>query len=98
MKTDERSFGLGMKLNKEMKAKKVNHYRSWLVKAPVGLATIGFGACLIAEAAMLKYSGAMPWEWIAYGTLALVVFNAGLCVFGDAIIHRVHYEREKKDG
>lgn len=74
---------------------KGTQYRSWLIKAPAGLAIIGFGACLIAEAAALKYSGAVSWEWIAYGTVALVVFNAGLCVFGAAIIHRVHYERDK---
>ncbi|MEM9836899.1 MAG: hypothetical protein AAF828_10375, partial [Bacteroidota bacterium] len=70
------------------------HYRSWLIKAPLGLATIGFGACLIAEAAVVKYTTpAETWTWVAYGTLALIIFNAGLCVFGDAVKHRVHYER-----
>jgi len=64
------------------------HYRSWLIKAPLGLSIIGFGACLISEAAMLKYGGAATWEWVKSGTLALVVFNAGLCVLGDAIKHR----------
>jgi hypothetical protein len=65
-------------------------YQRWLIQAPLGLATIGFGACLIAEAAMAKYSG-QPWFW--FGTFALCVFNSGLCIFGDAILWRVRYER-----
>lgn len=71
------------------------HYRHWLIKAPLGLSVIGFGICLISEAAMDKYAGVPTWDWVIAGTLALIVFNAGLCVFGDAIIHRVHYERER---
>lgn len=76
--------------------KNVNHYRSWLIKAPLGLATIGFGACLVAEAAMRKFSGAATFTWVVYGTIALVVLNTGLCIFGSSIIHRVHYERGKE--
>jgi hypothetical protein len=29
-----------------------------------------------------------------YGTLALCIFNSGLCIFGDAILWRVRYERD----
>jgi hypothetical protein len=54
---------------------------------------VGFGACLIAESAMLKYSGASTGQWVLAGTLSLVVFNSGLCVFGDSILHRMRYER-----
>lgn len=74
--------------------KKNKHYRRWLLQAPLGLVILGFGACLIAEAAMLKYGGAPAWQWVAGGTVALVVFNSGLCIFGDSILHRVRYERE----
>jgi hypothetical protein len=70
------------------------NYKNWLIQAPVGLATIGFGACLIAEAAMSKYSGG---SWFWYGTLALVVFNSGMCVFGNSILHRVRYERDAQN-
>ena len=73
------------------------HYKRWLIQAPVGLTVIGFGACLIAEAAMLKYSGAATWDWVLYGTVALVVFNSGLSLFGDSIIHRIRYERGLKN-
>lgn len=71
------------------------HYRRWLIQAPLGLICVGFGACLIAEAAVLKYSGAETWKWVVAGTVALSVFNAGLCLFGDSILHRIRYEREK---
>ena len=33
--------------------------------------------------------------WFLYGSLALVVFNAGLCVFGGAVIKRVKDEMKK---
>ncbi len=73
------------------------HYKRWLIQAPVGLATIGFGACLIAEAAIEKYSHPDEWSWVIYGTIALVVFNAGMSIFGDAILHRSRYEREREN-
>ncbi len=65
-----------------------------MIQAPLGLVLVGFGACLIAEAAMDKYDGVPLWHWVSYGTLSLVVFNSGLCIFGDAILHRVRYERQ----
>ncbi|MEL6142489.1 MAG: hypothetical protein AAFU67_12820 [Bacteroidota bacterium] len=67
----------------------------WLIKAPLGLSIFGFGVCLVSEAAMLKYGGANTWDWVLNGTLALIVLNAGLCVFGDAVKHRAHFERSK---
>ncbi|MEM7575234.1 MAG: hypothetical protein AAF433_20170 [Bacteroidota bacterium] len=69
--------------------------RRWLIQAPLSLMIIGFGICLISEAAMLKYSGVTSWEWVKAGTLALVVFNTGLCLFGDSILQRVRYENFK---
>lgn len=72
------------------------HYRRWLIQAPVGLVAIGFGVSLVAEAAMTKYHGAATWQWVTYGTVALIVLNSGLCLFGDAILHRVRYEIARK--
>jgi hypothetical protein len=74
---------------------KNKYYRKWLVQAPIGLVIIGFGASLISEAAMLKYSGAPTWDWVSYGTIALIVFNSGISVFGGAILHRVRYENSR---
>ena len=69
-------------------------YRRWLIQAPVALMIVGFGACLVSEAAMVKYSGAPTWDWVSYGTIALVVLNSGLSIFGDAVIWRVRYETQ----
>lgn len=70
------------------------HYKNWLIQAPLGLVIVGFGICLIAEAAIWKYSGVPTWQWIVAGTVALSVFNAGLSIFGGAILHRVRYEQQ----
>ena len=69
------------------------HYKNWLIQAPLGLVLVGFGACLIAESAMLKASGAATLRWVIAGTVSLCVFNAGLCVFGNSILERMRYEK-----
>jgi len=38
------------------------------------------------------------WTWVALGTVSLVVLNAGLCLFGDAVKHRALYEWTRDDG
>ncbi|HEX8297754.1 MAG TPA: hypothetical protein VF594_01225 [Rubricoccaceae bacterium] len=62
------------------------HVRAWARLAPVGLIAVGFGASLIGEATLRKGRGE---AFALYGTAALTVFNAGLCLFGEAIRHRV---------
>lgn len=69
------------------------HYRRWLFLAPLGLAVIGFGVCLVAEAAMAKYAG-NAWFW--HGTLALVVLNTGVCLVGGAVREEVLYRLTEK--
>ena len=68
-------------------------YRRWLIKAPLGLVLTGFGASLIGAATVRKQGGAPPAEWIAFGTVALTVFNSGLSILADAAKHRAHFER-----
>lgn len=70
------------------------HYRRWLLLAPIGLAIIGFGVCLVAEAAMAKYAG-NAWFW--RGTLALVVLNTGVCLVGGAVREEVLYRLTKNE-
>lgn len=62
------------------------HRRRWLLLAPLGLAVIGFGVCLVAEAAMLKFTGD-AWFWP--GTGALIVLNTGVCLVGGAVREEV---------
>ena len=69
------------------------HLNRWKLKAPLSLLLTGFGACLISEAAMHKAAGRSASDWVARGTIALVVFNSGLSLLADAAKHRGHYER-----
>jgi hypothetical protein len=73
------------------------HYKNWLIQAPFGLILIGFGACLIAESAILKATNAETWQWVVAGTVSLSVFNAGLCFFGNSILERMRYERKLEE-
>lgn len=59
----------------------------WLIYAVSGLLFFGFGLSLLGEAILLKYNHSD--YWIAGGTIALVVTNTGLCLFGQAIIIKV---------
>ena len=66
--------------------------QKWLLYAVSGLVLFGFWLSLLGEAILLKYNQSD--YWIAGGTLALVVTNSGLCLFGQAIIIKV---KEVKD-
>jgi hypothetical protein len=63
--------------------------RKWLLYAPLGLVLTGAGLCFTAEAAVMKYNEATAAEWILVGTGALIGFNAGLSVFGSAVVAKV---------
>jgi hypothetical protein len=65
----------------------------WLVFSPVGLTLMGFGLTLVTDAARAKSAGE---EWFWYGTLALVVFNAGVAFFGEGVKNAVLVELEKR--
>ncbi len=54
--------------------------KSWLVHAIGGLILTGFGLSLLGEAIILKLNSSDFLSWGAMGTLALVVFNSGLCL------------------
>jgi hypothetical protein len=69
-----------------MKKKKMKRY--WLIYAISGLLLTGFGLSLTGEAIISKMQFPDRMTWIALGTLALTVFNAGLCLFGQAVIIR----------
>ena len=77
-----------------MKKKKLK--RDWLITSAVGLALFGFGLSLIGEASFLKQTSTHWNEWFWLGTLALVVTNSGLAIFGKAIILRVRLDRLKE--
>ena len=70
-----------------------DHFTKWLTMAPLGLVLMGFGLSLVGEAIIRKRDD-KPWFW--FGTVALVVFNAGVSVFGDSVKHRVLLEQSSE--
>jgi hypothetical protein len=67
------------------------HYEKWNQYSPLGLLLMGFGLSLVGNATISKSKGR---GWILKGTLALIVFNAGAAIFGEAIKARTLYELE----
>lgn len=73
------------------------HKTKWLLFAPLGLVTIGAGASLVHWAGHLKDRRVPARQWVAAGTAALVVFNAGISLFGRAVVENVLYQLREKD-
>lgn len=74
----------------------MTHKTKWLLFAPLGLATIGAGASMVHWAGHLKDQQAPPMQWVAAGTAALVVLNAGLSFFGRGVVEKVLREVREK--
>ena len=74
----------------------MTHKSKWLLFAPLGLMTIGAGACMVHWAGSLKDKNKPAKHWVAAGTSALVVFNAGISMFGQSVVERVLHEGREK--
>ena len=68
---------------------------NWLWKAPLGLTIIGLGASLLGESIIAKAKNKPVHIWFLAGTISLIVFNAGISLFGDAVKDRALYEARK---
>lgn len=75
-----------------------DHYRTWQRFAPLGLLLVGTGTSVIADATVRKAAGARGAAWVLEGTVGLVVLNAGLSVFGEAVKRRALYDVAVGDG
>jgi hypothetical protein len=73
-----------------------SHFWHWLIEAPLGLLLIGAALSVFGQSVIYKSRGESLRKWFWWGTLSLVIFNAGICVFGDAVRHRVLYELSAK--
>lgn len=62
------------------------------ILAPISLLMIGYGLCVFSEAGHLKHTNAPFRQWFMMGTYSLVVINAGLGFFGQAIVFRIQYQ------
>ncbi|RTQ50098.1 hypothetical protein EJV47_10695 [Hymenobacter gummosus] len=74
----------------------MTHKSKWLLFAPAGLVVVGFGTCLVQWASEMKRNGEPTTQWVAAGTLALGVFNAGLSLFGRGVAESVLYQLKEK--
>ena len=54
----------------------------WLALSVGGLTLLGLGISVIGESIILKSKGD---NWFWWGTIGLVIFNSGICVFGEAV-------------
>ena len=70
----------------------MTHRTKWLLFAPAGLIGIGLGTCLVLWADHLKRKQASTTQWVAAGTGALTVLNAGVSLFGRGVVERVLHE------
>jgi hypothetical protein len=75
--------------------KKLSLKTKWLLSSVVGLLLIGYGIVSITEAAHLKHSDDEISRWFLYGTYSLVVFCAGISIFGQAIVFKSKIEIKK---
>ena len=69
----------------------MTHKEKWLLLAPSGLVLIGAGACLVTWAGTLK-TQRPPGRWVAAGTAALAVLNAGVSLVGQSVVEKVLHE------
>lgn len=74
----------------------MTHKTKWLLFAPTGLLVIGTGVCLVSWAAQLKERGAATGRWVAAGSAALGVLNAGVSLFGRGVVEKTLYELREK--
>ncbi|MBT2557332.1 hypothetical protein J7E24_06015 [Hymenobacter sp. ISL-91] len=70
----------------------MTHKEKWLAFAPAGLLTIGLGTCLVQWAADKKRRHESTTEWVAAGTAALLVLNAGISLFGRGVVEKVKHD------
>ncbi|MFD2786503.1 hypothetical protein [Hymenobacter rubripertinctus] len=74
----------------------MTHKDKWLTFAPAGLLTIGLGTCLVQWAVDKRRRRESTAEWVSAGTVALVVLNAGISLFGRGVTEKVLYEVHQK--
>ena len=73
----------------------MTHKSKWLLFAPLGLLTIGAGASMVPWAGHLKDQKVPTSQWVAAGTVALVVLNAGVSLFGRGVLERMRHEIQR---
>lgn len=74
----------------------MTHIQTWRRYSPLGLALIGLGASLLGHSIEIKIEGASTLSWFLWGTFSLIVLNAGVAIFGEAVKHRALYDSKRE--
>jgi hypothetical protein len=61
----------------------------WLLYASSGLMLVGLGLSMAIDAGFKRYGGE---PWFFYGAIALIVFNSGISLFGQAVIEFIRWK------
>jgi len=69
--------------------------RYWM-SGGIGSLLLGSGISALIECGFLKHSDAPDWQWIAGGTLALIVFMSGVNLLFDSFYHKLKLEKENE--
>lgn len=59
--------------------------KKWLYNAVGGILLMGFGLSLLGDSVISKSENEDFYDWFFLGTIALIVFFAGLSLFGNAV-------------
>lgn len=70
----------------------MTEFKKWQFFAPLGLALIGLGLSLLGHSIGLKQANVSTLTWFGWGTLSLVLINARIAIFGEAVKARVLFE------
>jgi hypothetical protein len=62
----------------------------WLLFSSSGLILVGLGLSMAIDAGFKRYSGE---PWFFYGTIALIIFNSGISLFGQAVIEFIQWKK-----
>lgn len=68
---------------------KMNLKTKWLITGGLAMFLLGFGISIIGDAIMQRTLHAEFSVWFFEGLLGLIVFNAGVGIFGKAVILRI---------
>ena len=74
----------------------MTHKTKWLLFSPLGLVVIGAGASMVHWAGSLKDKRVPAAQWLAAGTAALVVLNAGVSLLGRGVVEKALQEVREK--
>ena len=67
----------------------------WLIYSISGLILLGLGLSLLGEAIIFKISNNINWFYM--GTIALIVFNSGICIVAEATLILYKIRKKNKD-